>query len=369
MAANRLVFMACGDVGPMRGPLEALGEFARPVLAAADVRFAHCDRLYTERGSLQVNARPHGRGKPELADVFPSCGFDVVSLAGNLAMDWGEDGLLGTIETLQARGVAVVGAGRNIEEARRPVIVQRNGVDLAILAYCCVLKPGYEAGPKRAGVAPLRIHTFYEQTEYQPGLPPRIVTIPHEDDLAGMISDIAAAKKRAHAVAVSFHWGIHYIPRAIAQYQPIVAEAAFSAGADFIVGHHPHVLKAVGMHGGKTCFYSLGQFIFSTNDSVTKPDYAEDFLRKYGVESDIAEYPYLPYGRDSKHTLIAKATFGREGVERVSFLPGLIDREYRPEMLKAGDPRFDANVRFMDWASDGFVHKFRVEGDEVVVTA
>jgi poly-gamma-glutamate synthesis protein (capsule biosynthesis protein) len=81
-----------------------------------------------------------------------------------------------------------------------------------------------------------------------------------------------------------------------------------------------------------------------------------------------ADYPLLPYGRDAKRSLLAKAIFTRSGVKQVSFLPMMIDHLYRPEVLRKGDPRFDDMVRYMDWASEGFDHSFAVEGDEVVVT-
>ena len=195
-------------------------------------------------------------------------------------------------------------------------------------------------------------------------MPPRVVTVPYEEDLAGALADIAAARQAADAVVVVLHWGLHFIPRAIAEYQPKVAKAVFGAGADLIVGHHAHVPKAIGMHGGKACFYSVSNFIMSA--PAHTPEKAQAFERKYGVKLD-PEYPHLPYGRDAKRSLIAKAVVGRKGVERVSFLPVLIDRQLRPEVLRAGDRRFDELVDYMDWASEGFDHKFRVEGDEVVV--
>ena len=95
---------------------------------------------------------------------------------------------------------------------------------------------------------------------------------------------------------------------------------------------------------------------------------AAAFAKRYGVTAD-PEYPYLPYGSDAKRSLIAKAVIGRRGVESASFLPVLIDKKLRPEILKHGDPRFDDAVKYMDWASEGYGHAFRVAGDEVVISA
>ena len=73
-------------------------------------------------------------------------------------------------------------------------------------------------------------------------------------------------------------------------------------------------------------------------------------------------------GADSKRSLIAKAVLSREGVKKVSFLPVLIDKLSRPEVLGHSDPRFNDAVKFMDWVSEGYDHKFTIEGDEVLVT-
>ena len=307
----------------------------------------------------------HSRVKPHMASIFGDCGFDVVSVASNHAMDWGADALLDTIALFRSKGFHVVGAGENLREARRPAVVARNGVKIAFLAYCSILQEGYAAGHDKAGIAPLRAHTYYEPFDYQAGVPPRVVTVPYEEDLAGMIEDIAVAKKSADVVVLSLHWGIHFIPRTIADYQVTVANAAFRAGADLILGHHAHTPKAIGVHQGKTCFYSLSNFIMSS--TAKSPEKAAEFEKRYGVVLD-PDYPHLSYGSDAKRSLIAKAVLARDGVKRTSFLPVLIDRKLRPEVLRRSDPRFDDAVRFMEWVSEDFNHCFTVEGDEVCVT-
>ena len=366
MAAGSVTLMGCGDVGPVHEPMGAYSELAKPVLAAADIRFGQVERVYSERGSLQVHSGgAHSRVKPQLASVFGDCGFDVVSVASNHAMDWGADALLDTIALFRNKGLHVIGAGENLRDARRPAIVEKNGIKIAFLAYCSILREGYAATHSKPGIAPLRAHTYYEPFDYQAGVTPRVVTVPYEEDLAGLIDDIGAAKKSADVVVLSLHWGIHFIPRVIADYQVTVANAAFKAGADLILGHHAHTPKAVGMHQGKACFYSLSNFIMSS--PPREGERARAFESQYGVKLD-HDYPLLPYGSDAKRSLIAKAELGHDGVKRVSFLPVLIDRQLRPEVLKHGDARFDEAVRFMEWVSEGFDHKFTIEGDEVLVS-
>lgn len=365
MADNSIVLMGCGDVGPIHEPMDAYSVLAKPTLATADLRFAQVERVYSERGALQVHSGgAHSRVKPHLASIFSDCGFDVVSLASNHAMDWGADAMLDTADLLRKRGLQVAGVGRNLHEARQPVIVERNGVRVAFLAYCSILQTGYAATHDKPGIAPLRAHTYYEPFDYQAGVPPHVVTVPYEDDLANMVADIAAAKQSVSVVVLSLHWGIHFIPRMIADYQTIAANAAFAAGADLILGHHAHTPKAIGVHGGKTCFYSLSNFIMSS--TAKTPEKAAEFGKQYGVVMD-PDYPHLAYGTDAKRSLIAKAVLSREGVKKVSFLPVLIDRQLRPEVLRNGDPRFDDAVQFMERVSEGYDHRFTIEGDEVVV--
>lgn len=93
---------------------------------------------------------------------------------------------------------------------------------------------------------------------------------------------------------------------------------------------------------------------------------AEEFERNYGVPLGPA-YPRMPYGVDGKRSLVAKAVISKGDI-RTSFLPALIDTQLRPEILRASDPRFDDAVRFMEWASEGFVHRFTIAGDEVAIS-
>ena len=357
--------MGVGDVGPIIEPVDPLCALAQPVLATADIRFGQCERVYSERGALQLHSGgAHSRVKPHMASIFTACGFDVVSVASNHAMDWGDDAMLDSIALLESKGIKTIGAGRNLAEARKPAVIKKNGVRVAFLAYCSVLNEGYAAGLNKAGVAPLRAHTYYEAVDYQAGVPPRVVTVPYEEDLAGMLDDIKAAKKIADAVVVSAHWGVHFVPRIVADYQVIIAKAAVAAGADLILGHHAHTPKAIGVHDGKTCFYSLSNFIMSSTAKSAAAGAA--FEKKYGVKLD-PDYPNLAYGEDGKRSMIAKAVIGKSGVEKTSFLPVIIDKQLRPEVIAGGDPRFEDAVRFMARASADFDHQFVVEADEVTV--
>jgi poly-gamma-glutamate synthesis protein (capsule biosynthesis protein) len=361
--AEQVTLLACGDIGPIHGPAEQYATLARERLAAADIRFGQIERVYSTRGALQLNSGgAHSRVGPEMAGVFRELGINVASLASNHAMDWGPDALIDTLDLFRQMGITVVGAGRTLTEARRPALIERNGVVTAFLAYCSILHEGYEATAGRPGVVPLRVRTFYEPIDYQPGAPARIITIPYEEDLNALCEDVRAARSKADAVVVSLHWGVHFVPRLIADYQSVVARAAIKAGADAILGHHAHLPKAIEVIDGKVCFYSLSNFVMTA--PARSAASAAAFEARYGARLD-PEYPNLPYGEDSRRSLVARIDIGRGGVRRAGFLPVVIDKTLRPEILRASDPRFAEMVTYMNNVSDGFAHTFTVDNNEV----
>lgn len=159
----------------------------------------------------------------------------------------------------------------------------------------------------------------------------------------GLLADVRGARERADVVVVSMHWGVR-----AAHHRRLPADhraQAPTAGADLILGHHAHVPKAIEVFdGGKTCFFQpqqLHHVVLAQGDRG-----ADEFQRNYGVPLD-PEYPNMPYGVDGKRSLIAKAVMTPGEPIRSSFLPVLIDRARRPQILHAGAPSFDEMVRYM----------------------
>src|SRR6185295_460065 len=365
-----VTLMACGDIGPVVEPTERFVELISPLLQQADVRLGQCERTYSERGAdPQFTDGPgqqsghHSRLHPRMAGIWNAAGIDVVSLASNHAMDWGPDPLMDTIDMFRGMGKQVIGAGRDAEEARKPAIVEKNGVRVAILAYCSVLRSGQAAGKGKVGIAPVRAHNHYLPEEFQPGTPPRIVTVPYEEDVAAMQEDIRKAKQQADVVIMSIHWGLRLVPKTICTYQPPVAHAAIDAGADLILGHHAHSIKAVEVYKGKVCFYSIGNFM--TTGSPNTYDWNLIWL-------PIDQECLPPTGRyffpsHCRMTMVPKIVMSKQGVERVSFLPAYINPRAQPYAVAPDDPKFAEILKFTEWVSDQHPHKFRVEGNEIVV--
>lgn len=366
-----VTLMAGGDIGPVYEPMEQFAELISPVLQQADLRLGQCERTYSERGwdpqFLYGPGGQHGRQHPRMAVVWKAADIDIVSLAGNHAMDWGPEALLDTIELFRGMGKYVIGAGKDAEEARRPAIVERNGVKIAFLSYCSVLRDGQAAGPGKAGIAPVRAHTYYLPEEFQPGTPPRIITVPYEKDVKALQDDIRKAKQQADAVILSIHWGLRHVPKTLCMYQQPVAHAAIDAGADLILGHHSHSIKAVEVYKGKVCFYSIGNFM--TTGSKSRATGTFDWnLVWYRIDPECLP-PDGMYNFPShcRKTMVAKAVISRKGIERVSFLPAFINHRAQPYVVGPDDPKFQEILDFTEWVSDQHPHKFRVEGNEVVV--
>lgn len=373
MAEKQTVtLMSGGDIGPVYEPTEEFAALIAPVLKQADIRLGQCERTYSERGWMpQYSTGPtgqHSRLHPKLAGVWDAAGIDIVSVASNHAMDWGPEAMLDTVDLFRGKGKQVIGGGKDGEEARKPAIVERNGVKIAFLAYCSVLRDGQAAAKGKAGIAPLRAHTHYLPEEFQPGTPPRVVTVPYEEDVKAMQDDIRATKKLADAVIVSIHWGLRLVPKTICTYQPPIAHAAIDAGADLIIGHHAHSIKAVEVYKGKVCFYSVGNLMTTGAPKSIKSTYDWNLIWLPIDEECLAENGgryFFP--THCRMTMLPKITIGKGGVERVAFLPAYINPRAQPYALAPDDPKFAEVLKFTEWVSDQHPHKFRVDGGEVVV--
>lgn len=197
-------------------------------------------------------------------------GFDVVSLANNHVWDLGEEGLRNTIKSLDEHGIMYCGAGMNAEEASKPAVIEKDGVRIAILAYCMFGNKylGYVelAGENKAGVNPLIIGKVKE--------------------------DIRKAKQVYDKVIVMPHWGREYLCEPLSECIRM-AKQMIRAGADAVVGSHPHQVQPLVYFKGKPVCFSLGNFLFPDfymypPRPIWYPDSVEEIE---GVE-DVVGYPF-----------------------------------------------------------------------------
>lgn len=341
------IVLATGDLAPDRDDADACFAGTRELLNGAEIVFGQLETSLADRGVRLPQARHAVLTKPAVAGALARAGFDVISCAGNHCMDWGPDAFAETMRHLRAAGLQVVGAGANIDEARRPVIrTLADGTRVAFLAYSSILPAGYWAEARRPGCAPMRAHTLYEQVELdQPGTPARIHTFPDRGDLAAMQDDIRAAKRGADVVLVSHHWGIHFVRASIADYQRDVARAAVEAGADAILGHHAHILKGAELIDGRPVFYSLCNFATDLRmdpEHAARPSFKEiQSLAEDWVPDFESLYNFPPAARMSA---VARLRIERGRIVESSLVPLWIDRDAVPRVLRADDARF-AQVR------------------------
>jgi poly-gamma-glutamate capsule biosynthesis protein CapA/YwtB (metallophosphatase superfamily) len=219
-------------------PWESAG---RP-LRRADIAFGNLESAVSERGEpfpKQFNFR----GTPAaLAGLRKHSGIDVLNLANNHVGDFGPTAMLDTLRGVERLGMLAVGAGPNLGRALEPQVVERLGLRVAFVGFSNILPLEFAAEPGRPGVA---------------WATPEAVT-----------EAVRAARQRADVVVATFHWGIEKMPYETAE-QAELASVAAAAGAQLVIGAHPHVLQPLRQAGAALVAYSLGNFVFGAHSSDT----------------------------------------------------------------------------------------------------
>lgn len=348
--ADEVWLYAVGDIGPSRPDPSSLFVHVRDELARADLAFCQLELCITQRGERLPQVRHTDRTSPLTAPALREAGFDVVSFAGNHCMDWGIDGFNDTIDALRRAQLQVVGVGANIHAARQPVFVEAKGSRFGFLAYSSILPMCYWAEENRAGCAPMRAWTHYEQIEHdQPGTPARVHTFAHRGDLEALCEDVRQARRQADFVAVSLHWGIHFVPGVIADYQREVGHAAIDAGADIILGHHAHILKGCEIYRGKPILYSLCNFAMDL-PMDEKHARSKGFREIQKLHPDWQPDLSITYNfpPDSRYSVMVRTVLRNGRYDHTSLLPVFIGPMSQPELLGAGDPRFEEVARYLE---------------------
>ena len=384
--SNTLTLVAVGDVGPKRAPAEEVFDATRSILQSADITFGQLESNLSLRGTQQLHMGLGSIAHPRVGEALSGAGFDVMSFASNHSLDYSEEALLDTLDVMQKNKIQVIGAGCDISEARRPAILERKKTKVGFLAYCSVVPKGFEARENKSGVAPVRASTAYEQADWQPGTPPRIVTKAFPDDLDAMVKDIQSLRQKVDVLVVSMHWGIHFVPAVIAMYQYEVGHAAIDAGADIIIGTHAHILKGIEVYKGKTIFFSLCNFCMDlpiagpvadamaaamqrpviTDVAVDHRNYCR--IGHYAWEVD-PEYPTYAFPADSRKSILVKCYITDKKLRSVSFLPLYISKSGQPTPLPQSDPHNEEVLTYMKWLckDQGLDTEFIRKGDEIRV--
>ncbi len=221
-------------------PFEKIAPFMRQ----HDVVCANLETSITSRGTEYVNKKHRFRLHPRNASYLSKLKLDVATLGNNHMLDFGTTGMNDTIAFLQKHGIRYTGAGMSEAEARRPAVVNR-GTKMYFLSYC-------ERPPE----------DFYAKGD-KPGIA-KIVR-------SKIVEDVQRYKKTNTLVFVNLHWGIEYTEEPRPD-QVKTAHMIIDAGADAVIGHHPHIPQSVEVYKGKPVFYSLGNVIGGYYNPNCKPN-------------------------------------------------------------------------------------------------
>lgn len=235
---------------------------------SADLFMLNNEFTYTDRGVPTPEKQFTFRAKPGNVAYLKDIGADLVSLANNHAYDYGEISLLDTFDTLEGAGIPYVGAGRNLEEAVKPVSYIAGDIKFAVVSATQIER---QDNPNTKGA-----------TEQAPG----VFRCWNPDKL---YETIARAKQENDFVIVYIHWGTENT-NVLDWAQREQAKGIAQAGADLIIGNHPHCLQEVGYVEGVPVIYSLGNYWFNSK---------------------------------TVDTCLVKAVLGEDGLESLQFVPAV----------------------------------------------
>jgi len=272
MRENRTItIILVGDVMLDRGVEYMIGKYGEgdfrfPFLKIADelkgakLLFGNLEGPISDKG-IKVGSIYSFRAKPEAIEGLTFAGFNLISLANNHALDYGREALEDTFLRLKTAGIDYVGAGFNEGEAyggRTPIIKEIEGTKIGFLAYTNLGPESWKATSENSGIAWVS-----------------------EKDMEKVKESIKSAKERVDILIVSLHAGEEYAAEPT-QFQIEFSKAAIDAGADLVIGHHPHVVQKSEKYKDKWIFYSLGNFVFDQG-------FSEETMRSEIIEVLIAE--------------------------------------------------------------------------------
>lgn len=294
LSANRAAGIQMAEHG-YKYPFEDV----KDKLAAGDIAFANMESPISTTGKKLPGKGITFRTDPIVLDGLKYAGIDIVSLANNHILDYDDPALLDTLRLLDEANIYRVGAGKNIGEARSPAIIEKNSLRVAFLAYSDMADIYFSNAYKKVFAA----------ADDKPGVAPT--------DSNMILDDVRAVRPQADIVIVSLHWGVEDSNDTTSQ-QKEMAHSIIDAGADAILGHHPHVLQGVEIYNGKPIVYSLGNFIFDQ----LKENNKQSMILELDFTNDkwTAAKAYPVYMQDKGHPVIASGSKKEEILNKIAEL-------------------------------------------------
>lgn len=289
-APPRLKLVVVGDIMLGRGvaaanadPASTLRHF-RPMLRRADFAVGNLESTLSRRGAPRQPGDDSFAADPGVLAGLVDAGLDAVSLANNHVGDYGVTALVDTVAALERSRLVAFGAGRDLEEAARPAILEQDGVRVGFLGFNAIGETP-EAAPGGPGALSV-------------SMPPRTGPLDREE-LRRVLRAVRRLSRRVDVTVVMPHWGQQYT-RQPGPVQTMVGRRLVDAGADLVVGGHPHWVQRVDRHRGAVIAHSLGNFVF---DMDFMPETMEGVVLTATLEGPrIVEVDYVPYRMDSTFT-------------------------------------------------------------------
>ena len=288
---------AVGDHGAALAP-------TRRRLAGADLTVGNLESTLSRAGAPQQGGDSFA-ADPRVLPALRRAGFDVLSLANNHTGDFGLRALVQTVDRVTAARITPVGAGRDVKQAREPAVLERNGIRFGVLAFNAIgeTPPARRDSP---GAARIRM---------QPRTGPL-----NDTDLRAMQAAVRRLDRTTDIVLVLPHWGDQYTNRPVAD-QRRVARALVDAGADLIVGGHPHWVQGIELYRDKLVAHSLGNYVFD-----------------------------MDFSRETREGVILELTFWGSELKAAEFVPVVIGSDFAPRVVTGA-----AAARILDrmWQTSG----------------
>lgn len=244
------------------------------VMNGVDVMVVNNEFPYTQKGARQPEKQFTFHADYDTANYLNDMGADVAILANNHVYDYGEEGLLDTLDTVESVGVIPVGAGRNLAEAVTPVYYIINDIKIAIIAATDIERLD-NPDTKWATDSSAGVFRSWNSDK--------------------IFDAVATAKQNSDFVIVCVHWGTEK-EETPDYWQTLLAPKIAEAGADLIIGDHPHRLQGVYYYGNTPCIYSLGNFWF--NGFSLDTGLVEVRIDKQGLQS----FRFMPAVQSSYST-------------------------------------------------------------------
>jgi poly-gamma-glutamate synthesis protein (capsule biosynthesis protein) len=273
-----------------------------------DLRLVNLETAITTCGAFEpkgINYRMH----PSNVDVLSAAAIDACGLANNHVLDWGEDGLVETLEILDAAGIGHAGAGRTAAEALRPLGLDAGNARVLVAAFGCVssgIPAGWKAGAGRPGVALL----------------PEDV-----EEAVAAVSGVASARSPGELLVVSLHWGGNWGLAVPERQRRLAHRLIEDVGVDLVWGHSSHHPKAGEVHRGRLILYGCGDLLNDYEGIAGHEEHRPRLALAHLVDLDSRTGALL--GLEMVPYRLSRLRLGRAPAGDAEWLASRLDREFR----------------------------------------